>query len=146
MLWSRGERPSVQNSKTKFLGVTLGILLVTFCACHVTAAAEPRKLIIDCDPGIDDAIALILAIQYPGFEILGITTTFGNASLEQATKNALRIVELSGKNISVYRGASKPLVVPLDPPPDFVHGQDGLGNTHQPEASTKSQDKPAAEF
>lgn len=142
----RGERRSpVQNHKTKFVGAALGLLIALF-ACHVVAAAERRKLIIDCDPGIDDAIALILAMQYPGFEILGITTTFGNASLEQATKNALRIVELSGKNIPVYRGAGKPLVVPLDPPPDFVHGQDGLGNTRQPEPSSKFQDKPAAQF
>jgi len=135
-----------QNRKTMSAGVRLGLLLVTILACHVAAAAQPRKLIIDCDPGIDDAIAIILAMQYPGFEILGITTTFGNATLEQATKNALRIVELSGKPIPVYKGASKPMIVPLDPPPDFVHGQDGLGNTRQPEPSTKPQDKPAAQF
>jgi inosine-uridine nucleoside N-ribohydrolase len=105
-----------------------------------------RKLIIDCDPGIDDAIALVLAMQCPDFEILGITTTFGNAQVEQTTKNALRIVETSGKRIPVHRGADKPLSVPLRPPPDFVHGKDGLGNTGQPEPTTKANAKPAAQF
>jgi inosine-uridine nucleoside N-ribohydrolase len=110
------------------------------------AAAPPRKLVIDCDPGVDDALALIMAIQHGDFEIVGITTVFGNASLDQGTKNALRIVELSGKNIPVYRGAAKPLTAALRPPPDFVHGKDGLGNTAQPEPSLKCQDKPAAQF
>src|SRR4030095_4037627 len=95
-------------------------------------AAQSRKVIIDCDPGIDDAMALMLAMSYPGFEIVGITTVFGNANLEQATRNALTVVELSGKAIPVYKGAAKPLRVPLDAPPDFVHGKDGLGNTNQP--------------
>ena len=126
-------------------GFRLGLLSIMMLASHVAVAAEPRKLIIDCDPGIDDAMAIILALQYPGFEILGITTTFGNATIEQATKNALRIVELSGQSIPVYQGAGRPLLVPLDAPPDFVHGQDGLGNTGQPEP-TKPQDKPAAQF
>lgn len=134
-----------QNRKTISAGVRLALLLITILAFHLTAAAQSRKLIIDCDPGIDDAIAIILAMQQPEFEILGITTTFGNATLEQTTKNALRIVELSGKPIPVYKGASKPMIVPLNPPPDF-HGQDGLGNTHQPEPSTKPQAKRAAEF
>ena len=125
---------------------TLKLFLLTIIAGHTALAAQPRKLIIDCDPGIDDAIALILAMQSPDLEILGITTTFGNVKVEQATENALRIVELSGKSISVYQGADKPLSVPLRPPPDFVHGKDGLGNTGQPEPTTKAQSKPAAQF
>jgi inosine-uridine nucleoside N-ribohydrolase len=135
---------NIQNLKSKLTGI--GLALLAILGCHHATGAEPRKLIIDCDPGIDDAVAMVLAMQYPGFEILGITTTFGNATIEQATKNALRIVELSGKNIPVCRGADKPLTVPLRPPPDFVHGKDGLGNTHQPEPSTKPHDKPAAQF
>ena len=137
---------SFQIRKTRLDGLRCGLLLVTMLACQGVAAAQPRKLIIDCDPGIDDAIAIILAMQYPGFEILGITTTFGNTTLEQPTKNALRIVELSGKPIPVYKGASKPMIVPVSPPPDFVHGQDGLGNTRQPEPSAKPQDRSAAQF
>jgi purine nucleosidase len=127
-------------------GATIGLICVMMLASHVATAAEPRKLIIDCDPGIDDAMAIILALQYPGFEVLGITTTFGNATIDQATKNALRIVELSGRPIPVYQGAARPLLVPLDAPPDFVHGQDGLGNTGQPEPTAKPQEIPAAQF
>jgi inosine-uridine nucleoside N-ribohydrolase len=127
----------------------LGLLLLTvlgLLASHATVAGEPRKVIIDCDPGIDDAIALILAVQAPELEILGVTTIFGNASIEQATKNALRIVKRSGKHIPVYQGAAKPLSVPLGAPPDFVHGRDGMGNTEQPEPSRKAETKPAAQF
>ena len=120
--------------------------LIVLNGVHFMAAAQSRKIIIDCDPGIDDATAIILAMQYSGFEILGITTVFGNASLEQGTQNALRVVELSGKHIPVYKGAQKPLLVPLEAPPDFVHGKDGLGNTYQPEPKTTYQQKPAAQF
>lgn len=122
----------------------LSIILLN--VCPLTALTQPRKVIIDCDPGIDDATAIILALQSSRFDIVGITTVFGNASLEQATKNALRVVELSGKTIPVYKGAEKPLSIPLAPPPDFVHGKDGLGNTHQPEPKTSAQEKPAAQF
>lgn len=123
-----------------------GVTLAASITCQAAAQAGRRKLIIDCDPGIDDAIAIVAAMQYRGFEIVGITTTFGNATLEQATRNALRIVELSGMNIPVYRGAGRPLSVPLRPPPDFVHGNDGLGNTHQPEPAAKPRNKPASKF
>jgi inosine-uridine nucleoside N-ribohydrolase len=124
--------------------VFLSIFL--FNNCLLTVHAQPRKVILDCDPGIDDATAIILALQSSRFEIVGITTVFGNASLEQGTKNALRVVELSGKNIPVYKGAETPLSVPLRPPPDFVHGKDGLGDTHQPEPTLSAQQKSAAQF
>ena len=137
---------SIESYRTMAVALRLSVLLVTILAGQLSAAGQPRKLIIDCDPGVDDAMAMILAMQHPGFEILGITTIFGNATVEQATKNALRIVEISGKNIPVHRGASQPMSVPLRPPPDFVHGKDGLGNTGQPEPALRTQDKPAAQF
>ena len=111
-----------------------------------TTYAQARKIIIDCDPGVDDATALVLAMNYPGFDILGITTVFGNAYLEQTTQNALTVVELSNRNIPVYKGADKPLRKPLDAPPDFIHGKDGLGNTYQPKPRITFQSKPAAQF
>ena len=128
--------------KTNCWLIGLFLLLVG----RLDATAQSRKLIIDCDPGVDDAMAMMLAMQYPGFEIVGITTVFGNAHLDQATKNALTIVELSGKAIPVYRGAAKPLRIPLAPPPDFVHGKDGLGNTNQPAPKNSARAKRAAEF
>lgn len=123
---------------------SLSITLLNLC--QLTLQAQSRKVIIDCDPGIDDATAIILSLQSSRLDIVGITTVFGNASLKQGTKNALRVVELSGKTIPVYRGAEKPLHVPLAPPPDFVHGKDGLGDTDQPEPTISVQHKSAAQF
>jgi inosine-uridine nucleoside N-ribohydrolase len=122
------------------------ILLVMLHVGRLDADAQPRKLIIDCDPGIDDAMAIILAMQYSGFDIVGITTGFGNAHLDQATRNALTVVELSGRKIPVYKGAAKPLRVSPEPPPDFVHGKDGLGNTNQPSPKNGPLPQPAARF
>jgi purine nucleosidase len=122
------------------------ITLIVLSIGQFTAAAESKKIIIDCDPGIDDAMAITLAMQYSSFEIVGITTVFGNASVEHTTKNALRMVELSDKKIPVYKGAEKPLRIPLAAFPDFIHGKDGLGNSNQPDPKTLRQTKPAAKF
>jgi purine nucleosidase len=122
------------------------ILLVMLHVGRLDAAAQSRTVIIDCDPGIDDAMAIILAMQYSGFDIVGITTVFGNAYLDQATRNALTVVELSGRRIPVYKGAAKPLRIALEPPPDFVHGKDGLGNTNQPSPTSGPLAQPAARF
>ena len=110
------------------------------------AATQTRKIVIDCDPGIDDAMAIVLALQYSGFEIVGISTMFGNASVDQATRNALTVVELSGRPIPVYKGAPKPRRIAPAPPPDFVHGKDGLGNTNHPPPKNAPQSKSAAQF
>jgi inosine-uridine nucleoside N-ribohydrolase len=104
-------------------------------------------VIIDTDMGVDDALALILALQYAGIEIVGITTTANHLNHTQRTKNALRVVELSGKNIPVYKGSEKPLIVSsLSGGDDFVHGKDGMGNTNQPEPKIQAQKKPGARF
>ncbi len=109
-------------------------------------ASVPRKVIIDADPGIDDAMAILLALRSPDLEVLGITTVFGNAEIEVATGNALRLVELAGKEIPVARGAARPWVVPLRPPPDFVHGADGLGNIDAPAPTRTAIEGTAAAF
>jgi purine nucleosidase len=119
---------------------------ITVLCSLIATNAHAQKIIIDCDPGVDDAIAIILAMEYSDFEILGITTVFGNAAADQATVNALRIVELSGENIPVYAGAERPLVIPQSNPPDFVHGTDGLGNTSQPEPVLRAESASAPEF
>ena len=121
-------------------------LLIALRLMLSEAAAQPRKVIIDCDPGIDDAMAIVLAMQYSGFDIVGITTMFGNAYVEQATRNALTVVELSGRTIPVYKGAAAPLRIKRESPPDFVHGKDGLGNTGQPAPKSSAQTKSAAQF
>lgn len=105
-----------------------------------------KKVIIDCDPGIDDAIALILALESPQLEVIGITTVFGNVQTSQATMNAFRVLELTDRRLTVYEGAKKPLFAELGFLPDYVHGKDGLGNIDYPVPKEKAGALSAAEF
>ena len=88
----------------------------------------PRKVIYDTDPGVDDAMALYFALAHPGIDMVGITTTFGNVSVEQAAANALYLTALADRKITVTKGVKTPWVKPGEAPPDFIHGADGLGN------------------
>jgi purine nucleosidase len=91
-----------------------------------------RKVVWDMDPGIDDALALILALKSPEVEILGITTVAGNASLEMTTANARRVLEyFEIGSIPVAVGAEHPLNRPLEHALSY-HGPDGLGNCGLP--------------
>ena len=106
----------------------------------------PKKIIIDTDPGVDDAMAILFALQSPELEVVGLTTIFGNVHTDLGTQNALRLVEFAGKDMPVAHGADVPLVVPLEHIADFVHGTDGLGNTNQPPPTGKPVNMPAAQF
>ena len=106
----------------------------------------PEKIIIDTDPGIDDAMAIFFAMSSPELELVGLTTTFGNVSVEMATANALRLLEMTGQSIPVASGVSTPLVQEPLPYPDFVHGADGFGNLNLPEPKGKAINESAAEF
>lgn len=88
----------------------------------------PRKVIYDTDPGVDDAMALYFALAHPGIEVVGITTTFGNVSVEQAATNALYLTAIAGREVPITQGVATPWVKPREAPPDFIHGADGLGN------------------
>ncbi len=92
-----------------------------------------RPLIIDCDPGKDDAVALLLAFASPEFELLAITTVAGNVPLDQTTRNALRICELAGRNhMAVHAGCPRPILKPLGTAVR-VHGKDGLAGAALPD-------------
>jgi inosine-uridine nucleoside N-ribohydrolase len=107
----------------------------------------PKKIIIDTDPGVDDAMAILFALNSPELDVIGLTTVFGNVYTSQATQNALRLVELAGRaDIPVAYGAESPLVVPLGYVADFVHGTDGLGNTNQRPPDGEAINQPAAQF
>lgn len=84
-----------------------------------------QNIIIDTDPGIDDAMALMLAIKSKKFDILAITTVAGNVGIENTTANTRKILEILGSNIPVYSGAKKPLKKPQIKAQ--VHGDKGLG-------------------
>lgn len=90
-----------------------------------------RHFLIDTDTASDDAVALVLAMQYPGVQIEAITVVAGNVPVDQGVQNALYTVELCQQSIPVYRGMPGPLIQPLDTA-QFVHGQDGMGDIGLP--------------
>ena len=95
----------------------------------------PTPIILDCDPGHDDAIALLLALGSPELELLGITTTYGNQTLEKTTANTLRVLELAGRgDVPVASGASAPLERELVVAA-HVHGESGLDGPTLPPPS-----------
>lgn len=91
-----------------------------------------KKVLLDCDPGIDDSLAILLAVKSSELRVEAITTVSGNLSVDATSVNALKTLELAGvEDIPVSKGMSRPLVRPLPRDP-FSHGDDGLGNTGLP--------------
>ena len=105
------------------------------------------KIIIDTDPGTDDAVAILIALaHFADDEILGITTVAGNVGVKVGTLNALRILEHAGRNtIPVYEGESKPLKRELLTA-EWVHGTDGLGGVPFPQPTKTSEESDAVSF
>ena len=94
---------------------------------------SPTAIVLDCDPDHDDAIALLLALASPEVELVGVTTVAGNATLEQTTANALRVLEFTGRSeVPVAAGAGRPLVRELDVG-RHVHGATGMDGPELPE-------------
>ncbi len=91
----------------------------------------PQAFLIDTDTASDDAVALIMALRAPDVAVQAITTVAGNVSVEQATTNALYVVELCGADVPVYAGADKPLLRTYQNATWF-HGRDGLGDHGYP--------------
>ncbi len=107
---------------------------------------EKRKVIIDCDPGIDDSLAIMLALKSPEIEVAGITVVCGNAPVEMGFENAKKILkQMNRLDVPVFIGESTPLkrdyVNALD-----THGADGLGESFLPEVPGYHQDKGAVDF
>ena len=93
-----------------------------------------HKVILDTDPGIDDAMAIAYALAHPDIELLALTTVFGNISIEKATRNAQYILEVLGAtNVDVAQGTGTPIVQSPLPHSEFVHGDDGIGNCYPTE-------------
>lgn len=109
--------------------------------------AKLEKLIIDTDPGIDDSMAILMAFQTPGSEVLGLTTIFGNVTTKDATRNALLLCEIAGRpDVPVAEGSPEPLKGGEPCVADFIHGSDGLGNIFLTSPKAKKIEKGAAEF
>ena len=104
------------------------------------------RIVLDCDPGHDDAIALLLALASPEVELLGVTTVHGNQTVDKTTENALRVLELAGRaNVPVARGADRPLVRELHVAA-HVHGESGLDGPHLPAATARPVEQDAVDF
>ena len=97
------------------------------------AGKRMKKIIIDCDPGIDDSLAIMLALKSPEVEVLGITVVAGNSPVELGFKNAKRVLSFMGRlDVPVYVGADRPRVREYVNALD-THGADGLGESFLPE-------------
>jgi purine nucleosidase len=108
--------------------------------------AGPARVILDCDPGIDDALAIAFACGHPGLDLTGLTTVSGNVDLAKVTRNALSVLELAGRpDVPVVAGSGQPL---LRPPLEFrsVHGESGLGAAELPPARARAASGHAVDF
>jgi len=106
-----------------------------------------RPVLVDCDPGIDDALALLLACASPELDLLGVTTVAGNVGVQQTTRNALRVLALAGRaDVPVAAGAERPLVRRQKHRAAAVHGADGLGGVELADSPSTVDDRPAVRF
>ena len=107
---------------------------------------KPTRIIIDTDPGVDDALAFLLALSSPKIKLEALTTTQGNVTVDIATRNALAVLELTGaSHIPVAKGSVLPLIQPLFAS-DLVHGKSGIGNAQLPEPKNKPVSQHAVDF
>lgn len=96
-----------------------------------------RKILLDCDPGHDDAVAMMLAWGNPSIELLGVTTVGGNQTLDKVTRNALSVATVVGlHDVPIAAGCRLPLVRPVEIAPD-VHGDSGLDGVELPEPAVE---------
>ena len=108
--------------------------------------AAPQKIIIDTDPGIDDAMAIHQAFADPRLEVIGLTTIFGNVTATRATRNALHLAEMAGHPAVIAGGAPVPLRRAPEPPADFVHGPEGFGSLPAPAPDRAADPRSAARY
>lgn len=105
-----------------------------------------KKIILDCDPGHDDAVAILLALGNPEIDLLGVTTVGGNQSLDKVTYNARAVLEAAhGQQIPVYAGCDRPIVRPLEVAAS-IHGQTGLDGVELPEPTRPIEDMHAVNY
>jgi purine nucleosidase len=110
------------------------------------ATLPPRKIIIDTDPGQDDAVGILLALASPELEVLGITAVAGNVPLALTVKNARKVCEVAGRgDILVFAGCDKPMAKDLVTA-EHVHGKSGLDGIELPDPTMPVQDKHGVDF
>ena len=110
-----------------------------------SAGSAKRKIIIDCDPGIDDALAIFMALASDKLDVLGITTVAGNVNIDHVTRNALSLVSLTGKKVPVCRGATGPFLSSRKEGA-HVHGENGVGDVVLPVPTFREDPRTATSF
>lgn len=105
-----------------------------------------HKVILDTDPGIDDAMAIAYAVAHPAIELLGLTTIFGNVASHEATRNALQLLDYLGHAADVAEGESRPLAIAPNEPSYDVHGTNGFGDIDLPDTARKPVALSAADY
>ncbi len=106
-----------------------------------------RAVIIDTDPGVDDAMAILMALASPTLDVLALTSIFGNAATSTTTKNALTILDVAGRHdIPVAEGAHEPIASAYLGPVPQVHGENGLGGSMVAEPDRSASDLSATEL
>lgn len=104
------------------------------------------KIILDCDPGMDDSMAIVLAVKSDNLDVQAVTTTHGNYPADVTAENALKVLEMLNRtDIPVAKGADSPLVRP-SPPDPFSHGDDGQANNRLPNPTTPLDPRNAAQM
>jgi len=113
----------------------------------VSTTAKPIPLIIDCDPGQDDAIALMLAMASPGeLDLLGISAVAGNVPLVLTEANARAIRDVAGRSeVPVYAGCPRPMIKPLETA-EYVHGKSGIDGANLPQPSRSAEESHAVDW
>ncbi|MFY9752223.1 MAG: nucleoside hydrolase [Candidatus Acidiferrales bacterium] len=157
-----GESKNAEQTRREFLATSTGLALATTVAGMSAGATEaassamnagsradavkPRRVIIDTDPGVDDAIAIFLALRSPELKVEAITPVSGNVPLALTLPNALRLVEIAGRpDIPVAGGASLPLVRQLVTA-KYAHGKNGLAGVDFPAPKIKPVAETATEL
>lgn len=106
-----------------------------------------KKIILDTDPGIDDAMAILFAEAHPDIDLIGITTVYGNATIDNGMHNALYLKQRFSMEALVAKGTDKPLIRDPVGATVVVHGEAGLGDVTAPHSlDTKAIEKPAYQF
>ena len=106
----------------------------------------PTKIILDCDPGHDDAVAMLLAWGSPDIELVGVTTVVGNQTLDKVTRNALSVARVAGiVGVPFAAGSARPLVREIETAGE-IHGDSGLDGPVLPEPTIRLDPRPAAQF
>jgi purine nucleosidase len=143
---------SFRSTRRKFLGCSAGALLagtlpkISLASSAPQSPSTPHRIILDTDPGVDDAMAIFLAVRSPELKIEAITPVSGNVPLSSTLPNALKLLEIAGRtDIPVAAGAATPLIRHLVTA-KYVHGNNGLGGVEFPAPKIQPVTETAAEI